>query len=287
MISIIIPAYNEEKGIGDVLTGVLETVKSLREKHEVIVVDDGSEDKTAEVVRNYPVRLISNQRNRGYGFSLKAGIKAAEGGKIVIMDADGTYPYEQIPKLVKRLKDFDMVVGARTGDKVAIPLIRKPAKFVLAKLANFLTEVKIPDLNSGLRAFRKESCLEYFHILPDGFSFTTTITLSFLCDGLSVDFLPIDYHHRHGRSKIRPIRDTLNFLMLILRATIYFEPLKVLLPVTLGLLFLGLAVLILSYLAGKVMDITVIILISSALQVGVIGLLADLVVKRAYRREKD
>ena len=287
MISIILPVYNEEKGIAEVLAGLLEVAGKLKEKHEVIVVDDGSIDTSAAIIQTFPVKLISNRRNRGYGRSLKTGIKAAAGDKIVIIDGDGTYPCEMIPQLIKQLKNVDMTVGSRTGESVAIPLVRRPAKFVLAKLANYLTEENIPDLNSGLRAFKKDACEEYFHILPDGFSFTTTITLAFLCDGLTVEYLPINYHARKGISKIRPIKDTFNFLLLILRVVIYFEPLKVLLPVCLGLFSLGAIVLILSYLAGKVMDITVIVLISSALQVGVIGLLADLVVKRAHLPKKD
>jgi len=226
--------------------------------------------------------LIQHPVNRGYGAALKTGIKSANGYWILITDADGTYPNEYIPELLKYSDEYDMVVGARTGENVSIPLYRRPAKLFLTKLANYLVGTKIPDLNSGMRLFRKKDSMEYFHILPSGFSFTTTITLSYLSDGFLVKYVPIDYHERHGSSKIKPFRDGMNFILLILKAITYFNPLKVFLPISF-IILLAAALLFwyTAFVVGKLADISVIVLIVASIQIGLFGLLADLIVKRS------
>ena len=161
---------------------------------------------------------------------------------VVITDSDGTYPNDRIPELAAMMTDWDMVVGARTGDEVRVPLVRRPAKWALNMLANVLVETRIPDLNSGLRVFRREVVLRFLPILPNGFSFTTTITLAMLSEGYRVTFVPIDYYARQGRSKIRPVYDTLNFLQLIVRTVLYFNPLRVFLPLSLFFFGAGLVV---------------------------------------------
>ena len=278
--TIVVPAYNEERGIGP----VLDELKALGPEYEVLVVDDGSTDATAEAVQQAGVRVIRHRANRGYGASLKTGIRAASSGVIVITDADGTYPNERIPELVNELTEYDMVVGARTGAKVQIPLVRRPAKWALNQLANYLSETKIPDLNSGLRVFRREEVSKFFDILPSGFSFTTTITLSYHVNDRFVTYVPIDYHHRKGSSKIRPIHDTLNFLSLIVRTILYFRPLKIFLPAAGVLLLAAAGVFFYSlYFTPKVMDASVSIILMSAFQMAAIGLLADLIDKRSGR----
>ena len=278
--TIVIPAYNEEKGIAKVLEGL----KSVNQNYEIIVVDDGSEDNTSKIVKNYSnVKLISHHSNLGYGSALKTGIKYASGKVIIITDADGTYPNERIPDLVNILKqgNFDMVVGARVGENVKIPLIRKPAKWFINKLANFLAGTKIPDLNSGLRVMKKEVLEKFIKILPDGFSFTSTITLAMLINGYSVKYVPIDYFKRKGKSKIRPIHDTLNFIQLIIRTVLYFNPLKVFVPFSLFLVLLAFVVLLGSWaLMGKAMDVTFGVILMTAVMVMTIGMLADLIDKR-------
>jgi glycosyltransferase involved in cell wall biosynthesis len=279
-VTLLIPAYNEENGIGP----VLEAVKALGLPGEILVVDDGSTDRTFEVASASGVEVIRHDVNRGYGQSLKSGILASQYDIIVITDADGTYPNEQIRNLLSHMRTHDMVVGARTGANVNIPLVRRPAKKFLNILANYLAGTEIPDLNSGLRAFRKDVAKQFFHILPSGFSFTTTITLAMLSNGYRVKYLPIDYHQREGRSKIHPIRDTLGFTTLIVRTTLYFNPLKVFMPLS-GVVFLA-AILLLIYskfFLHRVMDISVIVLLSAALQIAVIGMLADLIDKRGHR----
>ncbi len=279
-VSIVIPAYNEENGIGP----VLEELRRLDPSWEILVVDDGSTDHTAERAERGGARVLRHPVNRGYGAALKTGIRAAHAAWIVITDADGTYPNERIPELVQGLETSHMVVGARTGGKVHIPLIRRPAKWALNQLANYLSETRIPDLNSGLRAFRKEDVLRFFDILPSGFSFTTTITLAFHVNDRFVTYIPIDYHKRAGRSKIRPLHDTANFAALIMRTILYFRPLKIFLPVSLFLFVAALAIFIYSWIwTPKIMDASVVITLMSSVQMAAIGLLADLIDKRAGR----
>ncbi len=281
-ISVVVPAYNEAGGIVSVIEALQETLAPLDSPWEIIVVDDGSTDTTGALARSAGARVLTHPFNIGYGAALKSGIRESRYDTIVITDADGTYPVAEIPNLLAEIGDYDMVVGARTGKEVNIPLIRRPAKWVLNQLANFLVGTRIPDLNSGLRVFRKGVVLSYFKLLPEGFSFTTTITLAMHSDALRVRYHPIDYAKRTGRSKIRPIHDTLNFLQLILRTVIFFNPLKVFLPPSLFLLLLGGGLTI--YQAVSVRNITTVsvLLILTGMQLLSIGLLADLVVRRTH-----
>jgi glycosyltransferase involved in cell wall biosynthesis len=285
---VVVPAYNEEKGI----EGVVERLSGLDlgVPTTILVVNDGSTDGTAarlaELCGRYPaLRVHTHRQNRGYGAALKTGFAMAKTEVVVITDADGTYPEDRITDLLERVDaGYDMAVGARLGSEVHIPLVRRPAKWALRQLASFLAGSRIPDLNSGLRAFRRDFVLEYRPILPDGFSFTTTITLAAMTNGHPVDYVTIDYAARSGSSKIRPIRDTLGFTALIIRTVLYFNPLKVFYPLTLALL----AVLLgsLSYdiwwdaSAPNLSDKTVLVFVA-LVQVLTVGLLADLIEKKS------
>lgn len=277
IVSVIIPAYDEEKGIA----GVLDDLKALDDHYEVIVVNDGSGDNTAEVVERFPhVKLLSHEYNRGYGAALKTGILASSGGLIVITDADGTYPNEQIPDLVRTMNEGGcaMVVGARNAKNAKIPLIRKPAKWFITALANYLSGIRIPDLNSGLRVMDKSVVNKFMNILPDGFSFTTTITLAMLTSGYEVKYRSVQYFKREGKSKIRPVRDTLNFIQLVIRTVLYFNPLKVFVPMSISLSLTAFLVLFMSWMfAEKAMDVTFGVILMSAVMVMAIGMLADLI----------
>jgi glycosyltransferase involved in cell wall biosynthesis len=281
-VSVIVPAYNEAECIGQVLADLNAALSAGDLTYEVIVVDDGSTDQTPGIAQASGARLLQHGVNRGYGAALKSGIRAARGERIVITDSDGTYPADRIPTLVALLDEWDMVVGARTGRNVRMPLIRRPAKWVLNQLANYLTGTQIPDLNSGLRAFWRETALRFFPILPNGFSLTTTITLAMLSENYRVHFVPIDYHERRGRSKIHPVYDTLNFLQLIVRTVLYFNPLKVFLPLSALFVMAGVLVGLISKLVfGKLLDTTMIVLIVTGVQILMLGMLADLIDKRS------
>lgn len=234
-VSVVVPAYNEEGAI-EATVGALREVTRPLEASEIIVVDDGSADRTAELAERAGARVISLAENRGYGAALKTGIAAATHDTLVIIDADGTYPPDAIPKLLAHIERYDMVVGARVGPGAAIPRVRRPAKWVLGRLASFLAGRRIPDLNSGLRVIRRDVVERFEHLLPSGFSFTTTITLAVLCSDGLIRYEPIDYYERVGESKIRPVH-AVEFLLLVLRTVVYFNPLKVFLP--LGAVFFG------------------------------------------------
>jgi glycosyltransferase involved in cell wall biosynthesis len=279
-ISIVIPAYNEENGIGSVLEQLIAAMDASGLAYEIIVVDDGSTDHTAKVVAAHSgVRLIHHETNRGYGAALKTGIRRARCDVVVITDADDTYPAQAIPELAHNCEEYDMVVGARLGKEVRIPLARKPAKWCLTRLANYLTGIRIPDLNSGLRAMKRDVVMSFFSMLPSGFSFTTTITLALLTNDFNVKFMPINYQQRVGHSKIRPFHDTLNFVSLITRTVLFFDPLRVLLPVGAFLMLLSLAKYGFDLYRYRDFHITgtTIVMMMTAIQVTVLAFVADLI----------
>jgi len=287
-ISVIIPAYNEANGIEPTLRELAATMAESGLEHEIVVVDDGSTDGTSAtvdaLVSELPaVRLVRHPHNRGYGAALKTGIRSSRAGVITITDADGTYPNERIPELYHRLVDesADMVVGSRTGASVHIPLIRRPAKAFLRWLANYLSGRKIPDLNSGLRVMGKDAVSRHFRLVSDGFSFTTTTLLAMLASNQHVVYVPIDYHQRIGGSKIRPIRDTFNFMVLILRASVFFEPLKVFMPIAMALFAAGLGWTAYEFFVnGHGLAEGGLFLFVASLQTGLAGLIADMISRR-------
>lgn len=285
-VTIVVPAYNEQGGIA----GVVERLCGLElgVPTAVLVVDDGSTDGTALELDKLSARfdrlkVVRHRYNQGYGAALKTGFAKAKTNVVVITDADGTYPEDRIGELLAAIDaGADMAIGSRTGENVNIPLIRRPAKAALRKLASFLAGTPIPDLNSGLRAFRRDFVLRYRGILPQGFSFTTTITLAALTNHHPVEYIAIDYAPRSGRSKIKPIRDTLGFTALIVRTVLYFNPLKVFYPLA-GGLFLFFAVLLANDLfiesPPNLGDKTVLLFVA-LVQVLTVGLLADLIAKK-------
>jgi glycosyltransferase involved in cell wall biosynthesis len=277
---VVIPAYNEEDGVRTQVEAVQDVLCSHGIAHEIIVVDDGSEDRTAEQALQAGARVLRHPQNRGYGAALKTGITAAPYDTVVIIDADGTYPADAIPELLDRAHEYDMVVGARTAANAKVPFVRKPAKWFLRTLASYLAGQTIPDLNSGLRVMRKPLVERYEHILPSGFSFTTTITLSLLCNNHLVYFHPIGYNRRIGKSKIRPI-DTYHFLLLILRTIVYFNPLKVFLPVGAVLFLLGVGKSIYDLFLGNLSE-TAVLGFLGAFIIWTMGLLSDQIAKIGF-----
>jgi len=279
--TVVMPAFNEEDGIVDTLERLRERLATLDVASEIVVVDDGSTDRTSELLASQTgIRVVRHDRNLGYGAALKTGIRHARHPLIVITDADGSYPNERIPELVARANTADMVVGARTSANVEYSFLRSVPKWFLKKFAEWLAMRKIPDINSGLRVFRKDVVARFLGILPDGFSFTTTITLAMLTNGYTVHYEPVDYRQRVGRSKIRPIRDTLRIAQLILRTGMYFAPLRVFFPVAL-LFGVGFLVsLFIDLVVFRDLTESTLVLLVASTQLAMFALLADMIDKR-------
>jgi len=281
-ITVVIPAYNEEPAIGAVVESILKHCSES--VVEVIVVDDGSTDDTCKIASSLSVRVIRHDFNRGYGAAIKTGIINSSAGIIVLFDADGQYNPEDINRLLEHFPAYDMVVGART-DQSHQPLSRRPGKKVLSLSADLLAGTRIPDLNSGLRAFKREILLKYMHLLPSGFSFSSTSTFAFLKSDRRIKYIPVTINARIGESSVRQFRHGFQTILLMLRLVVLFEPLKIFLPASLflgGTGFLSLIHDILIKPAG-IADTTVLLLLSSIL-IFFFGLLTDQV--SSLRREK-
>jgi glycosyltransferase involved in cell wall biosynthesis len=282
--SVVIPCYNE-------MGSIEETIRRIREalaagsSCQIIVVDDGSTDGTRRILQKMlpadDLQIVEHNRNRGYGAALKSGIRAAATELIAITDADGTYPNERLPELVALCADYDMVVGARVGEDVTYSKLRSIPKFFLRHWMSWIARQDIPDINSGMRVFRKSVVDKFFGILPDTFSFTVTITLAMLTNFHAVLYVPIAYKKRLGSSKIKPFRDTLRFITLILRTGVYFAPVRFFGPVTLALALGSLAKLLYDiFVLDNITDSSV-LLILFTFNTGMLTLLADMIDKRA------
>lgn len=284
-VSILVPVYNEEDAVSGTIARIQKTMRdSGFTSFELIVINDGSTDSTGVKLRNTDVHVITHPSNLGYGSSLKSGLRAAKGEIVVITDADGTYPLERMPVLLEHMAHNDMVVGARTKKNSEASFLRKIPKLILRHFASYVVGTSIPDLNSGFRAFRKDIVMKYFRIIPSGFSFTSTITMAMLSDGYRVQYVPIDYFRRLGRSKIRPIKDTVGFFSLILRTCLYFSPLRVFVPMS-GF-FLGLAILKMIYdvihrpFGWFIISQSALFFTLLSIQIFILGLVADLIIRR-------
>ena len=278
-VSVLIPAYNEEGALAETIAAI-EKHRAAFAEMEIIVINDGSNDRTGEIARTLPVTLIEHETSRGYGASLKDGLRQAKGEMILIADADGTYPLEEIPRLAANMTGFDMIIAARTGELVKIPFSRRIGKWIITQLAEYLSRTKIPDLNSGFRIFRKDVALRFIAMYPDGFSFTTTITLAMLTNHYRVKFLPINYHKRVGKSSIHPIRDFINFTILIIRICACFKPLNVFVPPAILLVLLGIIKGTIDYTQHHHLGGLSITMTLTGIQTLFIGLLADLIDQR-------
>ena len=272
-VSIIIPAYNEETGIKGTLDKLIEG--NYHEKYEIIVVDDGSTDKTREISQSFPVRVISHTVNKGYGAALKTGIRKSTCDKVVFMDSDGQHDPAYLDELVRLLEDHEMVIGCRTADSFQVKN-RKAGKKVIRWVGEFLVEQKLPDYNSGFRGFQKDLILKMMHIMPNGFSFSTTSTLGFMKEGYNIATFPIVVEERVGRkSNVKFIKDGSKTLMLLLRIIMLFNPLKIFLPVSLLFGAGGLAFGIYGYIAFERFSNGAMILTVFGMILFFIGLIAD------------
>ena len=289
--SIIIPCYNEKHAIRDTIEWILSVIRDSKLKNvEIIAVNDGSTDGCEQVLNaltkehhSDDLLVVHHKRNQGYGAALKTGIRRSQSDYICITDADGTYPNDRIPDLIEQIssKDLDMVVGARIGPKVEYSKIRSIPKMILVPWVSFLCGTEVPDMNSGLRIFRRDRSLDFLKLLPDGFSFTTTITICLLRNRYAVEFTPISYARRIGKSHIKPIQDTLRFTQLILRTGMYFAPLRLLSPLIVALATLfSISSLYDLTILNNLTDKTVLLGFAS-LNVFMFALLADMIDKRS------
>ncbi len=274
-LSVVIPAYNEEGAVRETIEDVMNTLKPTGIPFEVIVVDDGSEDNTRAEAEAAGAIVQANQVNSGYGASLKRGVKAAKYEYVAIMDADGTYPARYLPDMLAMCRDQDMVVGDRGAAMKNVPLVRRPAKWFLNRFASFLAERRLNDLNSGLRVFRKSELIPFLPLLPQNFSFTTTITLCMSHNGKRMIYTPIEYGKRVGKSKIKPI-DFINFLILILRIATLFNPLRVFIPLGLFFFIIGALKLVYDFFLDNVSE-TAIFGLLAAIMIWSLGLIADMI----------
>ncbi len=225
--TIVLPVFNEEGGLVTTLAALRSVLPASGLTYEIIMVDDGSTDATPRLLAACTdVRVIRHPENRGYGAALKTGIRAASHPLVVVMDADATYAAAAIPALVEACARADMVVGARIGQSVQPTPARSAVKWWFRQFAQWITGASIPDLNSGLRVFRRTVAERFMTVLPDGFSFTTTITVASTLEGLVVRFAAVDYMPRIGKSKLRPVRDTLRIARQLLRLGLRFAPLR-------------------------------------------------------------
>src|SRR5581483_11393424 len=240
--AIVIPVYNEERAIADTVKRLQLVCQRLpRYRFEIICINDGSSDRTGEILEGLSgITVLTHDVNRGYGAALRTGLDYCRQDWVFIADADGTYPLEELVRLLESAEaGADMVVGARQGRSTMGHPLRRFARWLLRKMVHGLTRVMVPDLNSGMRVFRRSLYTEFRHLLPMGFSFTTTLTVASLYAGYRVRYIPVRYDHRIGRSNIKPVKDFFGFVMLIVRLASYFEPLRFFLPASLVVFALG------------------------------------------------
>ncbi|MDQ1669114.1 MAG: hypothetical protein QOE40_1175, partial [Actinomycetota bacterium] len=286
-VTIVLPCYNEQDHVLDEVERITAAMDASGYSYELLAIDDASTDATLAVLQEalprFPhMRLMPFRRNGGSGTARRIGTHEARGEIVVWTDADLTYPNERIPELVAMLDDptYDQVVGARTSEEGTHKILRVPAKWVIRKIAEKLTNSAIPDLNSGLRAFRRDVSLPYLRLLPPGFSCVTTITLAFLSNQHDIRYVPIDYAKRAGTSKFHFVKDAYRYILQVLRMVMYFNPLKVLMPLALWLLGIGAAKVVYDVIAHPVrIAVNTLLLLVTGLIIAAVALLADLIVR--------
>ncbi|MGN6299812.1 MAG: glycosyltransferase family 2 protein [Angustibacter sp.] len=287
-VTVVLPAYNEQDHVLAEVERICAALDASPYSYEVLAIDDASTDDTLAVLHDaaarFPhVQVVPFRRNGGSGTARRIGTQMARGQIVVWTDADMTYPNERIPELVGLLHDdasYDQVVGARTTEEGTHKILRVPAKWLIRKVAERLTNQRIPDLNSGLRAFRREVALPYLRLLPPGFSCVTTITLAFLSNQHDVKYVDIAYAKRAGQSKFHFVRDAYRYILQVLRMVMYFDPLKVLMPPALWLVAIGVVKGVVDMVRHPFyFPASTVLLFVTGLMIGSLALLSDLVVR--------
>ena len=225
-ISVIIPAYNEAGAIASTIAAARRILADGGVPHEIWVVDDGSSDGTGRIAESCGAAVIAHPENLGYGAALKTGILRSQNEWIAILDADGSYPVEELPRLLREIPAFDMVVGARTGAYYEGSMGKHVSRKIFQWLVEFVTGRRIPDINSGMRIFRRDIAARHFRMISNGFSFTTTLTLAMMLEYHFVKYVPIAYHQRIGKSHVHHLWDTLRAGQIIAQAILHYNPIK-------------------------------------------------------------
>jgi glycosyltransferase involved in cell wall biosynthesis len=285
-VSVILPVYNEVDHLEQEVKRVQKSLDDSGLSYEIIVVDDGSTDGSGEAARDIDgVRTIRFLTNRGSGSARKYGSMSARGDVVVWTDVDMTYPNDEIPRLVRELEGYDQVVGARTTEEGTVKLLRRPAKWLIRRLAAYLAGTPIPDLNSGFRAFRREVGDQFMYLLPRGFSCVTTITMAFLSNGYSIKYIPIEYAPRAGQSKFHWWKDTRRYLLQVVRMILMHEPLRFFGPLAAVVGTVGVGKLIYDLIVSdfRVAGNTL-VLLGIAFALAGVGVIADLMVQLNKRR---
>lgn len=284
-VSIVVPVFNEESSVMQVISDIHNAMELTNYSYEVVVVDDCSTDKTIEKLQNRnDIRLIKHKFNQGSGAARRTGIRGAKSRIVVMIDGDGTYPASAIPELLKYFPEYDQVNGARIKESGGLRIFRSFAKWFIRKLACFLTKEEIPDLNTGLKAFKKSVAIKYLWALPDGFSCVSTLTLSFICNGYNVKYVPIDYFPRkQSKSKFHPIKDTYSYIITVVRMITYFQPINIFLPISIFLFVLGVVKTLIDYNMIHRMQLSDIVIFMASFIIFCMGVLADLIVAQAKR----
>lgn len=285
-LTVLLPAYNEAEAIAPVVAELREALRAWDGDYEILVVDDASSDATAQAARAEGVRVVSRPVNGGSGAARKTGILEARGPYIAMLDADGTYVASHLPEMLAFLPAYDQVNGARTVEAGTMKALRVPAKWFIRKLAEWVSGHRIPDLNTGLKVFKRDVMKDYLWALPPGFSCVTSMTLSFLCNGHPVQYVPVGYRKRIGKSKFHPVKDTLRYGSTVLRLVMYFRPLRIFAPLALllGLLAVGKGAYDVFVHPKHTLQESDLFLGITAVLVLVLGLIADLIVAQARRR---
>lgn len=283
-VTVVFPCFNEEAAIAKVIDDVRKALDGTKYTYEILVVDDQSTDKTLEIAASKDVRIVKRPVRGGSGASRRTGILNAEGEIVVMLDADGTYDATSIPEMLQYFPDYDQVNGARTSEEGTLKILRTPAKWFIRMLACYLTSTKIPDLNTGLKAFKKDIMMKYLWVLPDGFSCVTTMTLAFLANGYAVKYVPTRYFKRIGESKFHPLKDSAKYFNTVIRMVMYFKPLRVFMPVSLFLFAFGIVKSFLSLTFTATLQESDIIVFMTAVMLFALGLIADLIVTYHNRR---
>jgi len=280
-VSIVLPVFNELGHLEEEIDRIRKTMDESDYSYEIVVVDDGSTDGSGQRLKDIEaIRLLRFGTNRGSGSARKYGTQSAQGSIIVWTDVDMTYPNDSIPDLLDQLEGYDQVVGARTSEEGTVRLLRGPAKWLIRKLASYLSGVRIPDLNSGFRAFRRDVALQFLHLLPRGFSCVTTITMAFLSNGYSIKYVPIDYAPRAGESKFHWWKDTKRYLLQVLRLTLMWEPMRIFGPPAALLTIVGVGKLVYDLIDKDFRVATnTIVILGVAFALALIGMVADMLVQ--------